>query len=99
MSSLSNVNFAPYSTGGQNLKRAMGVNALTQNRQTNGVIGGGSEMLNKSFMDRENKRVEVSPAIANPLDSKRGFLDSGLDQGMQKTVLGGKVGTIVSKLI
>ena len=102
MSSLSNVNFAPYSSGGQNLKKALGVNALTRNRQSNGVLGGGSDMLNKSLMDRENKRVETSPAITNPLQNKTKSANVGLgslEQGVQKTVLGGKIGTIVSKLI
>ena len=100
MSSLSNVDFAPYSTGGQNLKRAMGVSALKLTHS--GPAGMGSDLRHKSLMDREGMKVETKPAIASSLgkdiSSPKIGLNS-LDKGVQQTVLGGKIGTIVSKLI
>lgn len=102
MGSLSNVNFAPYSTGGQNLKKAMGVSAMTQTREGTNMAGGKSDMLTQSLMNRENNRVQTKAAIANPFQEENKSKSTGignLEIGVQKTVLGGKIGSIVSKLV
>ena len=100
MSSISNVDFAPYSTGGQNLKRAMGVSALKLTH--GGPAGMGSDLLHKSLMDREGMKVETKPAIASTLKKTVGLQNFGVNKsgnGLEQTVLGGKIGNIVSKLI
>jgi hypothetical protein len=101
MSSLTNVNYAPYSRDGLNLKSALGANVLHRTRHQGSLVGKGFDLLNQNLMDREDKKIETETTLKSQVvDHTKpfvGIMDLGGDD--QKTVLGGKIGMIVSKLI
>ena len=102
MSSVSNADFAPYSMGGLNLKRSLGVSALTKTQEQSGLVGQSPDMLSKNLMDRENYKIKTSAAVPSALENNTlsGNLgNSILDNDLQQTILGGRTGIIVSKLI
>ena len=102
MSVLSETDYSSYSMAGLNLKNSLGVNALTRSVSQSDQGGEESAAVNKGLLNSRISTGLPGSALAGPFDRDSLSNDLGaktMDTGAQSTILEGRTGTILSKLV